>query len=143
MWRHRLPEVAGCALWAHINRLLEEDNRTSFRSPDVGPCLSHTSAYTRCLARKVCGPVRPTWGTSQGEDKLGAGDRTLNTKVARRTNIPQRLLMGMSCRGRGTFMCLWVHCAMSGAHGISAARRGRPAVGCVERGGSRKGDVGE
>ena len=28
--------------------------------------------------------VRSTWGTSQGEDKLGARDKILNTKVARR-----------------------------------------------------------
>ena len=41
---------------------------------------SHISAYARCLAGKVCGP---TWGTSQGEDKLGARDRILNTKVVR------------------------------------------------------------
>ena len=33
---------------------------------------SHISAYARCLAEKVCGVVRSTWGTSQGEDKLGA-----------------------------------------------------------------------
>ena len=45
---------------------------------------SHISAYTRCLAEKVCGLVRSTWGTSQGEDKLGARDKILNTKVARR-----------------------------------------------------------
>ena len=45
---------------------------------------SHISAYARCLAWKVCGLVRSTWGTSQGEDKLGAKDKILNTKVARR-----------------------------------------------------------
>ena len=45
---------------------------------------SHISAYTRCLAEKVCGLVWSTWGTSQGEDKLGARDKILNTKVARR-----------------------------------------------------------
>ena len=45
---------------------------------------SHISAYATCLARKVCGLVRSTWGTSQGEDKLGARDKILNTKVARR-----------------------------------------------------------
>ena len=49
---------------------------------------SHISAYTRCLAEKVCGLVRSTWGTSQGEDKLGARDKILNTEVARRANIP-------------------------------------------------------
>ena len=49
---------------------------------------SHISAYARCLAGKVCSLVRSTWGTSQGEDKLGARNRTLNTKVARQTNIP-------------------------------------------------------
>ena len=43
---------------------------------------SHISAYTRCLAEKVCGLVRSTWGTSQGEDKLGARIKILNTKVA-------------------------------------------------------------
>ena len=45
---------------------------------------SHISAYARCLAGKVCGPVLFTWGPSQGEDKLGARDRILSTKVARR-----------------------------------------------------------
>ena len=45
---------------------------------------SHISAYTGCLAEKVCGLVRSTWGTSQGEDKLGARDKILNTKVVRR-----------------------------------------------------------
>ena len=45
---------------------------------------SHIWAYTRCLAGKVCGVVWSTWRTSQGEDKLGARDKTLNTKVARR-----------------------------------------------------------
>ena len=42
---------------------------------------SHISAYARCLARKVCGLVQSTWGTFQGEDKLGARDKILNTKV--------------------------------------------------------------
>ena len=32
--------------------------------------------------------LRPAWGTSLGEDKLGARDKILNTKVARRANIP-------------------------------------------------------
>ena len=45
---------------------------------------SHISACTRCLAQKVCGLVQSTWGTSQGEDKVGARDKILNTKVARR-----------------------------------------------------------
>ena len=49
---------------------------------------SRISAYARCLAGKVCGLVRSTWGTSQGEDKLGARDKILNTKVACRANIP-------------------------------------------------------
>ena len=43
---------------------------------------SHVSAYARCLAGKVCGLVRSTWGTSLGEGRLGARDRILNTKVA-------------------------------------------------------------
>ena len=45
---------------------------------------SHISAYTRCLAEKVCGLVRSTWGTSLGGDDLGARDKILTTKVARR-----------------------------------------------------------
>ena len=45
---------------------------------------SHIPVYATCLARKVCGLVRSTWGTSLGGDKLGARDRILNTKVARR-----------------------------------------------------------
>ena len=52
---------------------------------------SHISAYVTCFARKVCGLVQSTWGTSLGEDKLGAKDRILNTKVARR-----------ACAGRAT-----------------------------------------
>ena len=50
---------------------------------------SHISAYTRCLAEEVCGLVRSTWGASQGEDKLGARNKILNTKVA-----------GRACAGR-------------------------------------------
>ena len=50
---------------------------------------SHISAYARCLARKVCGVVRSTWGTSQGEDKLGARDKILNTKEAHRAHARQ------------------------------------------------------
>ena len=42
------------------------------------------SAYAACFAWKVCGLVQSTWGTSLGEDKLGASDRIPNTKVARR-----------------------------------------------------------
>ena len=45
---------------------------------------SHFSAYATCFAWKVCSLVRPTWGTSLGEDKLGARDGILDTKVARR-----------------------------------------------------------
>ena len=48
----------------------------------------HILAYARCLAGKVCGLVRSTWGTSPGEDKPGARDEILNTKVACRANIP-------------------------------------------------------
>ena len=54
---------------------------------------SHISAYTRCLTEKVCGLVRPTWGTSQGQDKLGARDKILNTKVACRANIPPMCIL--------------------------------------------------
>ena len=50
---------------------------------------SHVSASARCFAGKVCGLVWSTWGTSLGEDKLGARDRTLNAKVGtHRANIP-------------------------------------------------------
>ena len=52
---------------------------------------SHISAYARCSVGKVCGLVRSTWGTSLGEDKRGARARILNTKVARRANIPPEL----------------------------------------------------
>ena len=59
---------------------------------------SHISAYTRCLAEKVCGLVRFTWGTSQGEGKLVARDKILNTKVARQACagqiFPLCLLLG-------------------------------------------------
>ena len=50
---------------------------------------SHISAYARCLAGKVCGVVRSTWGTSQGEDKPGARDKILNTKVVSRARAGQ------------------------------------------------------
>ena len=55
---------------------------------------SHVSAYTRCLAEKVCGLVRSTWGTSQGEDKLGARDKILSTKVVRRACTRQTFPYG-------------------------------------------------
>ena len=42
---------------------------------------SHISAYARCIAGKVCGLQRSTWGTSQGEDKSGAREKIFNTKV--------------------------------------------------------------
>ena len=62
---------------------------------------SHISAYARCLAVKVCGLVRSTWGTSLSGDKLGARDRILTAKVARwalgarRANIPPQIPSGM------------------------------------------------
>ena len=40
---------------------------------------SHISADATCFAGKVCGLVWSTWGTSRGEDKLGARDKILNT----------------------------------------------------------------
>ena len=46
--------------------------------------ISYISAYARCLAGKVCGLVQSTWGTSLGENKIGARDKILNTKVVRR-----------------------------------------------------------
>ena len=59
---------------------------------------SHISAYARCVARKVCGLVRSTWGTSQGEDKLGARDKILtNTKVARRARAGQTFPLSAVC----------------------------------------------
>ena len=61
---------------------------------------SHISAYARCLAGKLCGLVRSTWGTSQSEDKLGARDKILNTKVARRACAGQTFPL---CCG----MCAW------------------------------------
>ena len=78
----------------------------------------HISAYTRCLAGKVCGLVRSTWGTSQGEDKLGARDKILNTKVARRACAGQTFPPCME-----THRALCVPCATSrlfsttGSHG--------------------------
>ena len=50
---------------------------------------SHISAYARCLAGKGCGLVRSTWGASPGEDKPGARDKILNTKIARRARAGQ------------------------------------------------------
>ena len=55
---------------------------------------SHILAYATCFARKVCGLVRSTRGTSRGEDKLGARDRILTTKVARRARAGQTFHLG-------------------------------------------------
>ena len=55
----------------------------------------------------VCGDttlgssLRSTWGASLGEDKLGARARILNTKVARRANIPP------SMSQRQNFVCFY------------------------------------
>ena len=49
--------------------------------------FSHSPAYATCFAQKVCGLVRSTWGTLLGGDKLGAGDRILNTKVPRPPHV--------------------------------------------------------
>ena len=51
---------------------------------------SHIPAYAMSFVGKVCGLVQSTWGTSLGEDKLGAGARILNAKVARRATIPPK-----------------------------------------------------
>ena len=46
---------------------------------------SHIPAYATCFAGKVCSPVQSTWGTSLGEDKLGAtgAHRALCARCAR------------------------------------------------------------
>ena len=62
---------------------------------------SHILAYTRCLAEKICGLVRSTWGTSQGEGKLGARDKILNTKVARQACAGQTFPQGLQGGGGG------------------------------------------
>ena len=59
---------------------------------------SHISAYATCIAGKVCGPVRSTWGTSLGEDKLGAKARIVHTKVARLSFCPITFLPISACR---------------------------------------------
>ena len=45
---------------------------------------SHILPYATCFAQKLYGLVRSTWENSRSEDELGAGDRIINTKVARR-----------------------------------------------------------
>ena len=70
---------------------------------------SHISAYTRCLAEKVCGLMRSTWGSSQGEDKLGARDKILNKEVARRARAGQTfprdwLILGLGGGGSCTVL---------------------------------------
>ena len=56
---------------------------------------SQISAYATCFVGKVCGLVQSTWGTSRGEDTLGARARIRNTKGsapgARRANIPPQM----------------------------------------------------
>ena len=37
----------------------------------VEPEEEKNAIGARCLARKVCSPMRSNWGTSLGEDKLG------------------------------------------------------------------------
>ena len=59
---------------------------------------SHISANAGCLAGKVCGLVRSTWETPQGEDKPGARDKILNTKVARRVRAGQTLPHSDTCQ---------------------------------------------
>ena len=80
---------------------------------------SHMSASARCIAEKLCGVVRFIWGTSRGEDPLGARDKILNTNVVRRTcagrapgarraNIPPQLRPGLSSlrvRSAATVIC--------------------------------------
>ena len=61
---------------------------------------SHILAHATCLAGKVCSLVRSTWGTSQGEDKLGARDKILDTKVARRARARQTFPRALVMRGR-------------------------------------------
>ena len=51
--------------------------------------ISHISVYARCLAGKVCGVVQSAWGTSLDEDKPGARDKILDTKVAHRARAGQ------------------------------------------------------
>ena len=53
---------------------------------------SYIPAYATCFAGKDCAPVRSTWGTSLGEDELGARARILNSKVARRATIPPNVV---------------------------------------------------
>ena len=43
--------------------------------------------------------MQSTWGTSLGEDKLGATDKVLNTKVARRARAGQTFLLYMLQNG--------------------------------------------
>ena len=83
--------LAVCKNLAHPLHLVYDDGKGGGWKWWVGRFVllnSHISAYTRCLVGKACGLVQSTWGTSQGEDKLGARDKILNTKVARRANIP-------------------------------------------------------
>ena len=52
---------------------------------------SHISAYARCLARKVCGLVRSTWGTSLVGDTIGAREYKGSAPGVHRANIPPRI----------------------------------------------------
>ena len=58
---------------------------------------SHIAAYATCLAGEVCGAVQSTWGTSRGEDRLGARARILPTKVAHRAKGQTFPLSAPSC----------------------------------------------
>ena len=74
---------------------------------------AHISAYTRCVAEMVCGLVRSTWGTSQGQDKLGARDKILNTKIAHRActgqTFPLKCALGIVGMNGGQVVDQSVH----------------------------------
>ena len=62
---------------------------------------SHISACAPCFAGKVCSPVRSTWGTSLGDDKLVARARILKTKVAHQARAGQTFPPKSKKGGRG------------------------------------------
>ena len=79
----------------------DSDCTVTKRKVCLGPGTKIQASCFIEIARKYCGLVRSTWGTSLGGDKLGARDRMLNTKVARRSCAGQTFPLSVRVGGVG------------------------------------------
>ena len=90
---------------------------------------SHIPAYATCVAGKVCSPVRSTWGTSLGEDKLGARARILNTKEVHHARARQTFSHGFFLGFSDPFILLLdIACYMCGLQECQVRVRVRGSV---------------